>query len=293
MTDVLAALPEFSWRGVEYPLLRASHGFEHAQAETKLIYRNGQFIEQLGANVLWCKYTLSMREDIAVGSFANLFTVGLLKLFEDMQNPDPGDLVDPVYGDLLMVPRSFSDNLDPDKRDGSDVELEFRVYNELGEETQIAGASIEGLQGDTERLDDEVEAVTRAAQVPSPQPATDPLSAIAGVGAQLQRNRSRVQASLANTSSKLRKIENQIDELEDPLNGDIIREARRLQVDAARLSEKAEPNRIVRRVTTNSAKSLTEVAVMVGATVEELITLNPSLVKSPTVPRGTSVTYYG
>lgn len=293
MTDVLAATSEFSWRGTEYPLLRASHGFAHAQAETRLIYRNGQFIEQLGADVLWCKYTVPMREDITVGPFANLFSTGFLKLFEDMQNTEPGDLVDPVYGPLTMVPGVFSDTLDPQKRDGLDVELEFKVYQELGDELTVTGPSLSGLARDAARLDDEVEAVARAAQVPSPEPATDPLSAIAGVGAQLNRSRDRVKSSLANVSAKLRKIERQVDELEDPLNGDIIREARRLRVDAARLSEKAEPNRVARRTLTNVAKSLVEVARDVGATLEELIQLNPSLVKSPTVPAGTSVTYYG
>ena len=297
MADPFNSLHEFGWRLKSYPVSNCSHEFAHDQARHRMVFRaspngGGEYVEQLGPQVLTARYTIPMREGIAKGPFSNLFSQGLLDLFYDMQDPSEDVLVDPFFGPLMMVPLRYSDNLDPNKRDGADVDLEFVIFNDLDEEAEIAGPSLEGLTSDAGRLDEEVEVAFREAQKPSPQPATDPLSAIAGLGAQLQRSRDRVTSSLANTSARLRKIETQIDELEDPLNGDLVREARRLQLDAIRLEEKSDPARIVRRTTTNTVTSLAELAAMYGTTVSELLKLNQSLAKSPIISPGTAILYY-
>lgn len=298
MPDAFDSLAEFEWRGKQYPCTGRRAGFRHEQARHRLVYRsapNGgvEYIEQLGPQVPTFNYSIPMREGIAKGPFKELFAKGLFQLWIDMQDPTPGVLVDPYLGPLTVVPDEYSDNLDPQKRDGADVDLQFSIFNEIDEEQTLAPVSLDGLVSDAGKLDEEVEKAFREQQKPSPQPSTNPLAAIAGAGAQLNRSRDRVVSGLAGTSAQLRKVENQIEELEDPINAELIRESRRLQLDAARLSEKAEPSRVVRVVTVSTAKSLAVIARDLGMTLVDFLKLNPSLAKSPTIPPGSSVTYYG
>ena len=158
----------------------------------------------------------------------------------------------------------------------------------------MAGVStLAGLEGDSGALDAEIEKAFREKQKEPPGPSTSILNAIAGVGAQLSRNRDRVTGTLASYSNQLEKIESQIDDLEDPLNGDLKREVRRLRLSSERLREKAEPNRVVRTVTTNTAKSLAAIAKEVGMDLADLLKLNQRLATSPTVPANTRVLFYG
>jgi hypothetical protein len=239
-------------------------------------------------------YTIPMREDIAAGPYERLFTVGLTQLYRDMLNRAPGPLIDPTWGEVTCVPASWSNSLDPNRRDGTDVDVEFVEWKDIASETDTAGGvdTLQGLESDAGALDAEVAAVAREAQVPSPEPATDPLSAIAGVGAQLTRSRDRVTASLAQTSNRLEKIEAALDDLQDPLNGELIRETRRLRVSTARLAEKAEPTRVVRNTTANTNKALAAIAAELAMSIADLLKLNPDLAKSPVVLAGTPILFY-
>lgn len=294
MADAFDLLAELEWRGKQYPCTGRKAGFRHEQARHRLVYRaapngGGEYIEQLGPQVPTFNYSIPMSENIAKGPFSELFSKGLFNLWIDMQDPTPGVLVDPYLGPLTVVPDEYSDNLDPQKRDGADVDLQFSIFNDIDDEQVLAPTSLDGLISDAGKLDEEVEKAFREKQKPSPQPSTDPLSAIAGVGAQLNRSRDRVTSGLAGYSARLRKVENQVEELEDPINADLIRESRRLQLDAHRLSERAEPTRLVKVTTVNVATSLAVLAKDLGITLVQLLEMNPSLAKSPTVPPGSRV----
>jgi len=291
------SLAEFEWRGKQYPVTSCRHEFAHEQARHRLVFRStpnggGEFIEQLGPQVLTCIYTVPMRENIARGPYKELFSKGLFDLFIDMQDDTPGVLVDPYFGPLTVVPDKYSDNLDPQKRDGADVDLQYSIWNDIDDEQPLAPVSLDGLASDAGKLDEEVEKAFREKQKPGPEPSVDPLSAAAGIGAQVNRQRDRVTSELASGSAKLRKIERQVDKLEDPINAELIREVRRLQLDAARLSEKVEPTRLVKVITINVATSLAVLAKQLKTTVEQLLQWNPGLAKFPTIPPGTRVVSY-
>src|SRR5262245_39843475 len=118
MTDVLRLLPPFEWRGVRYPVATRSVSFQHEQAQHRIQYKDGEFIEQTGARNYTFNYTIPMREDIARGPYKNLFSSGLIPLLIDCRNREPGQLVDPVYGEFRCVPTSYNDDIDVGKRDG-------------------------------------------------------------------------------------------------------------------------------------------------------------------------------
>jgi hypothetical protein len=125
VTDIFPLLQLFSWRGNEYPLLARSVSFAHEGAPSRIQYRDNEFVEQLGAHSLTFGYTIPTREDIAKGPYRALFREGYYNLFRDMRNREPGELVDPFLGVFQCVPVRFEDDTDINKRDGTDVRLEF------------------------------------------------------------------------------------------------------------------------------------------------------------------------
>jgi hypothetical protein len=292
--DVLSGLPEFAFKGVEYPVLRCDHGFEQQHRRHKIAFRDGEFVEMTGKLNFVLNYTLPMRQGIAYGAYKDLFLEGLPQLFRDASDRKPGPLIDPVYGEIEAVAVSWSDNVDPNKRDGLDVDVSFVQWLDIASE-DIDGEvpTIAGLTSDAGALDANIEAVFVEAQVPSPEPSTSILNALAGAGAQLTRARDQTTATLAKFSNQMEKLERQIDAVsEGPINADLKRETRRLRLSAERLQEKAEPTRIVRKSVTTTNKTLAAVALSVGMSVEDLLGLNPRLARSPLVPSGTDVLFY-
>ncbi len=184
MTDVLRLLPPFEWRGRRYPVLTRAVSFAHDNAPHKLQYRDGEFVEMTGAKSFTFTYTLAMREDIARGPYKNLFTEGLIPLLTDCRDRTPGPLVDPVYGEFRCVPASFTDDSDNNKRDGTDVRVEFTHAPEFvtadDEQRDQNITGISGLVADAGQLDQQL-TLADWNQEPSPDKVTDILSAINGL----------------------------------------------------------------------------------------------------------------
>src|SRR3954471_16280490 len=115
-TDALSKLPLFSWRDQEYPLIARRVSFAHEGAEHRIQNRDGDFIDQLGAHSLIFSYTLPMRQGIASGPYKDLFTVGYPLLFAAMRDREKGVMVDPVLGEFVCTPSSWSDDMEVAKR---------------------------------------------------------------------------------------------------------------------------------------------------------------------------------
>jgi hypothetical protein len=290
MTDVFAIAPRFSWRGKEYPILTRSVDFAHESVEHKFQYRDNEIIEQLGAHNLVFRYTLAMREDIAKGPYRNLFSVGLGQLIRDCRNRDPGELVDPIYGLFICTPNSFADESDVNKRDGVDVKVEFRYAPAIDEDdSDVTAATTQSVKTDAGALDQEA-AQGSWHQEPSPEPTTDPLSAIAGVAGQIDAQSNRMSAALDDVAYRCEKIEMLVDKAEDPKNYPIKRSARRVREAALRAKARAQdPLGHVVQVTTRFGQTVIDLAGSVGMTTLDLLRLNPQLVSQPTVASGTVV----
>lgn len=295
MTDVLKLLPSFKWRGKAYPVTARGVGFAHESATHKLQYRDGDFIEQTGARNLTFRYTVPMREDIAKGPYANLFTVGLPELIRDCRNRVADVLWDPVYGEFRCVPSSYDDETDVTRRDGTDISLEFTHSPELDDaEGFVSTISNSGLVTDAGAMNAELAESQDFEQFEGEMPDTDILSAINGFGAQLERQGNKFSAALDDLAFKCEKIEETADRLENPQNWQIRRSARRVRETAVRLKKRAaDPRRRVVEVTRRFAATASAVAAEEGMTLQELLELNPVLARSGIVPSGSVVRRYG
>jgi hypothetical protein len=290
VSDVHKLLPPFEWRGYRYPITSRNVSFTHDGVRHTVQYRDNGFTEQLGAQPLTFSYTLPMREDIAVGQYKNLFTVGYAVLFESMRDRIRGVLVDPVLpGEWLCVPASFNDDMDLQKRDGTDVRVEF-TYSPDDDADDIAlPLSLEGLISEAGALDAEV-ARQDWGQEPSPEPSIDPLDLPGSVVGQAEANVGKVAAWGEDTAYKLEKIEQAVDRSENPDFLPLKQAARRNRIAAKDIAKRAQdPSKRVVAIVNNYARGLSVLAAEHQMTVAELIQLNPNLSRSMFVPAGISV----
>lgn len=282
-----------SWRGTEYPVIERNVSFLHENVDHKIQYRSNDFPEPIGPHSFLFKYTIPMREGIAKGKYTNLFNEGLQILVVDMRSKEPGDLYDPVYGEFRCIPVSFSETTDVNKRDGTDVSVEFIYSPRIGEsdpDLPVATTGLVGLVTEAGMLDDDL-AKLDWNQQPSPEGVTDILSAINGFGRSGLRQIDKLASQLDALSFKMQKIEETADAAENPQNWRIRESARQLQLDILnakkRLSES--PGVKAKRITQKTTATISSIAASSGMTIAELLEMNPGLARSPVVRPGTKL----
>lgn len=288
MTDSLAILPPFSWRGRQYPVIARNVGFAHESVLHKFQFRDNEAVEQTGAHNLTFSYTLPMRQDIAKGPYRNLFSEGLPQLLIDCRNREAGELIDPIYGTFICTPTSYSDDSDVNKRDGTDIRVEF-VHADPSEDESIETPTLQDLATEAGALEQELTLIDWE-QEPSPEGMTDPLSAVAGLFGQIDRAGNRIVAAAHDFSYRAEKVEQSIDRLENPEHWHARAAVRRQRLAANDIATRAaNPNQQIATVTLRYARGISAVAAEVGMSVADLLRLNPILARTPLVPAGTVV----
>lgn len=265
--------------------------FDHEPIRHPLQYRNGKLVEIATTNNRVFSYTLAMRQDVAKGPYSDLFTLGLPRLHKDVFDRSVGTLLDPIFGSFECKPLRFGDETDVNKRDGVDVRVEFEHAPELEDEDPTGPTTtFPGLVDDGAQLNVEIEASGQFEQFQAEGGLTDPLSALAGVASQIDRAGDKTVAALDDLAFRCEKLEDSIDELEDPNNWPLKRSARRVRESAIRLKGRADnPQQRVKVVIQRVRSTLSVVASELGITLQELLKLNPELAKRPFVPAGAQV----
>lgn len=296
MTDVLSKLPTLSWRGIKVPVVgEATARFAHDDVQHKFIYRDGALVESTGAQNWTFSYTIPFREDIAKGPWKHLYTVVLPNFILACRDGSSGELVDPDLGLFRAKPTELTRTLDPSKRDGADVRVEFVHSPDPEDQLDLLVdlPNLSAIKGEAGALDLEALRVDWQ-QEPSPEPSADPLSAIDGLGQQILFQADRVSNKLDDTAFRLEKLEKTIDKLENPQLWPLRRSSRRLRGSIARVAEKGQnPGQRVIVVLNRYERTLSAVAAEGGMTVQQLLELNPAFAALGIVPANASVRRYG
>lgn len=300
MTDALSKLPRFAWRGQELPLLRRSVRFSHESTNHSFQYRDGELVERKGVKNWILSYAIPFRQDIAKGPYKDLFTTELLTFIFACRDKSPGTLRDPVLGTMRAVCSTYEEETDVQKRDGTDVRVEFEFSPPQSDvDLEIIQGGLSGLSGISSQagaLDADVKYAwdIDKIQIPSPDPSSDPLSAINGVGRQVINQGNKLSAALDNVAYKAEQIEATNALLENPRTFQLARSSRRLQTAALKAKDTiANPERRIIRVTTAYAKSISRIAADSGMTVQDLLKLNPTIAGRPIVPAGVTISIFG
>lgn len=291
MPDIFSLLEPFRWRGVEYPVMERNVSFLHENVDHRIQYRANDFPEPIGPHSFLFKYTVPMRQDIIVGPFEDLFNVGLPILVRDMRNKEPGDLSDPVYGSYRCIPVSFSETTDINKRDGTDVQIEFLHAPRIGDsdpELPPTVTGIVGLMSDRKLMDDDIK-LQNWNQKPSPEGTTSAINAITGIIKQGKRQVDRLGSGLSALGLQLQKLTDAVDDAENPQNWRIRQDARDLQLDILDLNKRLseDPGTKIKKLAVKTTMTVSSMAARLGMTVKELLDLNPKLARSPRILAGT------
>lgn len=296
MTDVLSKLQVLSFRGIKVPILgECTAHFAHEDATHKFIYRDGAMVEAEGAQNWTFSYTIPFRQDIAKGPYKNLYTEVYPAFIIACRDRTPGDLVDPDLGLFRAKATDFTRTLDPQKRDGADVRVEFvhaPTIEDIETDMQLI-PPLSGIKTQAGELDRAVATMDWEQEEP-PEPTVDPLSALDGLGQQLLFIGDRINAKLADTATRLENLEQTIDKLENPNLWPLRRSARRIREASTALAARGQdPGRRVLSVVNKYNRGLSSIAAEAGMTVQEMIELNPALAALPEVPANTVFRRYG
>lgn len=297
MTDVLSKLPRFSWRGQELPLTSRTVRFSHDDTDHTFQYRDGEIIERQGVKNWTFSYTIPFRQDIAKGPYRNLFSEQLLSFIFACRDKSPDTLRDPVIGSFRAVCSTYEEETDVQKRDGTDVRVEFRHAPLLDDvELEIIQGGLSGLTAVASQagaLDADVTTVLWPPQVQAPGGTANPLLAVAGFARQIENQGNKLSAALDATAYQAEQVEEATARLEDPHTFQLIRSSRRVQVAALRLKDRIQdPTRNIVRVTLAYQKSISRIAADAGMTVQQLLQLNPTIAGRPIVPANTVIGIY-
>ena len=296
LQDQFLQLPHLTWRGIILPISDRSHRFAHEGTDHQVIYRDGVAVEMTGAGGSVFSYTLPMREGITKGPYGGLFSRTLIEFYKSYHDDkSPGELYDPIYGLLTCVPQEWDETTDISKRDGVDVRVSFKVHTPDDGTGAAASPSLDSLQTDAQRLDEEVKTVPWIThQLPPPDATTDPFSAVAGVMQQGNFAVSRVKATCHDVAYRMSEVEDAASEAEKngmPGAGYIRRDARSARLKATRVAE-APPRKMASQVvqeTMSAPKDLLRAAMGLGLTVQEFLELNAELSREVVIPTGTKV----
>lgn len=297
MTDVLKDLLRVSWRGIEFPITARQFGFQHEQARHRYIFRDEKLVEALGRDNPSYRYTIPFREDIAKGPYANLFVSVYPEFLGACVDRSRGVLEDCVHGSRQVQCVSLAENLDVNRRDGIDVDVEFIVSPDeadLGQSFADQLATVDGAKGVAGAFDRQAEIVDWQ-QEESPQSLVNPLDALSGIADQLNVASNKVTNAVADLNFRAQKAIDSIDRLKQPKLAPLRTQARRSQAIANKLPETLElrGNRPIRVHVTDRETTVGQLASRLSNTVRQIIELNGRLARSPLVQQGERVRYLG
>lgn len=289
INDELSKLPPATFRGIRFPVTARTHSVSMNRSKTVIIYRDGEYVQVFGLTGRQLNYQVPMRSGIESSGYSRLFAQ-VDALYDAFRNPEPGPLFDPKWGELLVSPGSWSDEMTAMLRDGVDVTLSFDEHTPIGEEVDSRPVTLQTIEQDNTTLDAVVAATAWTIQTQPDTEKTDPLSAAAGVMNQVSYAKDNFNAQILSVGNKAAKVERAAEKL--GVAGEPARRAaRKLRIDCERTA--AAPPRekfgVVVQIAEDTPKTISQMALDSGMTVEQLLRSDMKLARRVLTPPGQRV----
>lgn len=286
--DVIANLPELRWRGLRAPCELAPLDGAHEQAERVVPYRDAAGHDHVRRVAYKFKAKLWFVETIEPGSFPENFQ----KWIEALEDGTTGDLVHPIRGKVRARPLSWTLDLAAGNRGGVTIEVNWtETVDNFDAPTELATLDL-----DPSAVAEAADQAAAAFDIKYPDglknlSLAETVAAIEGGIFSLSLSLSAMWNQAAGAVASMIEA---VDDLDDPTAWpahDNLVTAWNTFSEMARKADK-----IVARPTavlfTTADSSLDAIAAQVNNTTEDLMGLNLALLSSPSVPSGSSVTYY-
>jgi hypothetical protein len=278
--DELSALQPASFRGFRFPVTSRTHTEGTDKIVTSIVYRNGVYVQILARAGREFTYQVPMRSGINTSGYKRLFAQ-VPEFFETYRNTEPGPLIDPVFGEILAAPGSWTDELTAMLRDGVDVSISFTEHVPIGEVVDSKPPTLQSIELDNVALDAIVTATPWTLQTTPETEGTDPLSAAAGLMNQVSYANDTLNAHVLAVGSKAGRVERAAEKL--GIAGDPARmAARKLRLDCERTANAPPREKFgtVVQVVQEAPQTISQLAMASGMTVEELLRADANMARN-------------
>lgn len=293
----------------------------HDQADHRFWGFDGAYIEATGRAPLVFTASIPFRNGIVPGKkekWGVLYPTTYREFLRATADRGTGTLVHPEFGLITCKVRNVETIWDANRRDGCDVEATWvetieRDENQLTTDSTVTSAELAARDLDT-HLQDLSHLDPPLPSQPTYQPDfEESMRRIAAVGDQISLLQQRQAGKIDSIIYRVNEVGNSLDRaattsrntVKSIIDGDSTQSGRsalswpmrdainRMKAGLIEAKKKLlEDGRPIVFYRVPSAATLASVSISAGANLSEMISLNPSLVRSPIVPIGTIVRYY-
>ena len=309
MTDILAERPKASWRGIPLPVVQRSVENSHGAVMHVAEYKNGRNIElSVGGQDVF-RYKLAASENLLPAHLKHWFTLHYNEFIRAYKDRSPGTLVDPGRGLVTCKPITLVEDWEATRRDGPTFDVAWAEHTPIEEGDDPLDTSSHGIVYASAEIDREIATIPWSeGNVPQqltsaevewteadpPEPTINPIDAVTGVLRQGEFLIRRSTAVFEDTSRRLEKLHDAIDDLDDPhLYRPLQAKTRRARLQTLKAQQRFESgNRASLIKPLPFEMTLVEAANTYGLTVDEFLRLNPQFAKSHVVPMGAPIRHF-
>lgn len=287
---VIQSLPKLRWRGLSAPMESAPVDFSHAQAERKAYGIDGAWHDHGGREPLSIKVRLHFINTLFGGTlwFPNEYNKWQKALFDG----SPGKLRHPILGEFDAVVLNGSVSLDPRQLGGVSVDVTFsETLLDVTKPTEL-----KTLEVDVKALTNQVlnDAGNLGINFPSGilnSDLGDAINSVLGSIASAQMTVSGYGNQIVGgIEDMIERVELISDPKVAPVYDNLVHLWDTMRTRVAELEKLSARSTQKRTLDVDSA--FDAMATKYGNSVEDLMSLNPQLVKFRVVPKGSIVTFY-
>lgn len=305
--DIFDRLLSAQWREVEFPVTRMRFSIAHDLVEHKSWGVDGARVEDTALAPLRFTFSIPLINGLTPGQaerWNNLYPTQMRKLANAFSQRDNGILQHPEFGNVLCKADKFDMDWDAGRRGGVDAEISFVETNVGGLEkfraSPVTGANLAAGTLDSATVKADVSKIFAAKGLEAPSSLTDPFSfteamdrikAISDYPSLVDRKLSGKIDAIVYHAKKLGRS---VDGARSPTTWPVRQAVEQMQASAFKMKEKVlAAHKNIGRFVAPDDTTLAGIARQIpGARVGDLITLNPDLIVSPEIPKGTVIRYY-
>ncbi len=303
MTDLFSQLLPMSWRGIEFPTANFRVSLNHDLVEHKFVNRDGAHVEATGREPLVFTARALFRNGIRKGKNekweAGLYPDGWKRFMVAAADRTTGILQHPELGHISCKLKSAEVAWNAEVRDGVDVDITWVESTDEGLEVLDAITSDSPIT-DVMVASKDLDASLSFTRDPTPEELKVPgepsfedmindIQSITDQASLLNRRVSgKIEAAQYRATLLVDSVSKAADPKQWPMKQAAIRVVTGMQDVSKRLLVKSAP--VI--FTTPREMTVGSISLAVQRPIDELINLNPSLVRRPTVRAGTKVRHY-
>lgn len=284
-SDVILSLPLLRWRGLPAHCESAPLHGQHDQAERRVPYRDGAGHDHTGRAPYTTQVRLWFVETI--GSYGDLPA-----WLEAVEDGSSGELLHPLRGKFQARVLTWDIDLNASNRGGVPMDVTFTETVDDYDDIKALGTLDISPSDVAEAAEQACDAL--GIEYPDGQNETSITEGLDAIEGGITSAGLSVGGKINQVSGAINSMISTVEDLDDPMAWPALDSLMLLQstlADLGRKAEKLAPRPTATKRTQNDT-TIDAIASSVGNTTAEIMGLNLALLRSPTVPKGSTFTYY-